>query len=156
MSTELLIFESLKLAAQLVGALFIAWLTVQWALGRYKREKTWERRLGAYADLITAMSELVRLNRTLFADEIASRQIFDQDAKARLERYQAARLKVEEAFSVGLLLLPDDALNVLSKFQVNWLNEAFRHDVQEDIEASAEALKECLAGLIKLGRNDLL
>ena len=39
------LFQTIKMAAQLVGALLIAGVAVKWALERYKKEKSWEERL---------------------------------------------------------------------------------------------------------------
>jgi hypothetical protein len=47
--------DIVKLAIQFIGALVVARLTVQWALGRFKREKKWEREVTALADVVGAL-----------------------------------------------------------------------------------------------------
>ena len=54
--------EIARAMATFVGALLISWLTVRWALDRFKREKRWEREAAAYADVIAAIADLVRWN----------------------------------------------------------------------------------------------
>jgi hypothetical protein len=38
------LWEVIKLIIQFIGALLIARLTVQWAMGRFKSEKNWDAR----------------------------------------------------------------------------------------------------------------
>lgn len=44
---QVVFLEIAKLLAPLAGSLLVAWFAVFWALGRFKREKLWERRLEA-------------------------------------------------------------------------------------------------------------
>jgi hypothetical protein len=50
-----------KLVIGVIGPAVIAWLTVQLSLGRFYRERWWERRLAAYTAIIEALYDMRRL-----------------------------------------------------------------------------------------------
>jgi hypothetical protein len=69
MSLQQIVFEFCKVGLQGATTAFVAWFAVRWELARFKVEKTWERRLGAYADVICALDEK-RLIQGRWADEL--------------------------------------------------------------------------------------
>lgn len=102
------LFETIKLLAQLGGALLIAWLAVRWALGRYKREKAWDRRLQAFADLVQVLGDMISI-QLRWIHELETHGSFSEEYSAKLsERYQSARFRLDEARSNAMLLLPDE------------------------------------------------
>jgi hypothetical protein len=93
------VFEITKLIAQLGGALLIAWLAVQWALNRFKSEKTWERGITAFADTVSALREMNRVYG-IWLDHYFKQIDFGEKGNARLtERLQQAMRKFGEASS---------------------------------------------------------
>jgi hypothetical protein len=108
-------FELGKICLQAIGAMGIAWLAVRWALSRYKSEKTWERRLAAYADVVSALSEM-RLVVGRWIDELESGDHVSGKSKAELqERYQGGRRRFDDALAVARLLLPKETSSALSE-----------------------------------------
>lgn len=99
-------FEAVKLALQFGGALFIAWKAVRWAQARYQKEKHWERRLGAYSDLTTALGTLLSVLAEWEDQEITQRKPRGTTNEELAGSYWAARKKLEEAHSTAMLLLP--------------------------------------------------
>src|SRR5690606_19784644 len=94
-----IIFEALKLLLQFAGALFITWRAVKWALRRYKDEKHWERRLGAYSDLTTALGTLLNVLGEWEDQEITDRGPRGTTQEELRSAYWGARKKLEEAHS---------------------------------------------------------
>ena len=145
--------EFLKLALQLAGALIIARLAVNWALDRYKREKLWERRLASYADVVSALEEMIRINAEWYEEAITRRD--QEKADEREQRYKAAKLKLNEVSAVGQLLLPPRAVVVLNLLE-NDMRLRPRHKTYEDaLDWQGDILDKALTSLIDIGRDDL-
>lgn len=107
--------ETIKLAAQLGGALFIARLTVRWALGRFKSEKTWERELAAMVDLVRNLAEVRRLafiHRGQVGSSIPPAEDFTQDLLERARQLHADRESLSAAVR---LMMPRDVGPVVDR-----------------------------------------
>ena len=105
--------ELVKALLQGVIALAITYLAVRWALTRYKTEKTWERRLTAYADIVSALSEM-RLVAGRSADDIEGMGEHGETTDAELvRRYRAARRNFEGASALAHLLLPEKTASLM-------------------------------------------
>jgi hypothetical protein len=99
-------WELAKLGAQFVGALIITWCAVKWALRRFQREKAWERRFNAYADALTAISDM-RLLAGMELDDIESHRDISEELRAdRAGRYRLAKRQLEQVVAVSGLLFP--------------------------------------------------
>jgi hypothetical protein len=64
------LWEVIKLIVQFSGALIIARLTVQWALGRFKTEKSWERQTTAFAEILASLRETIRVLDKWIGEEL--------------------------------------------------------------------------------------
>jgi hypothetical protein len=109
MNIDTQLWDLIKLALSLGGALMLAWLTVGWALKRFQREKTWERRFNAYVDAITAMSEMRAVIGDRIDDIEFDRDPTDEMKKERTERYRMASRQLDKVIAVSGLLLKSDA-----------------------------------------------
>lgn len=108
------LWDVFKLVASFVGALAITWLAVRWALRRFQREKSWERRFNAYVDAITAMSEM-RLIVGLDIDDIEHhREHADEVSEDRRERYRRAKRQLEQVEAIAALLFPPQVTSRLA------------------------------------------
>ena len=105
MSLDVWIFEGVKLAAQLIGALGAAWLAVRWALHRYKREQIWTRQLAAYSDALTALGAMQRTLSAWYDDSLLHRKVDEDFDSKRRERYAEAMRQLIYVETVSLLLL---------------------------------------------------
>lgn len=107
-------FEFLKLALQLIGAASIAWLTVNLALRRFKKEKSWERQIDAYLGIIRSLSDLRAVNeRELREMELHADSSEEESAEQRAI-YKSAKAKLNDYISIGSLVLPDREVMELS------------------------------------------
>ena len=147
--------EAVKLALQFSGALVIARLTVKWALGRYKSEKTWERRLSAYVDAIASVAEMERLV-SMWLDRAYRRGEVADDERAREgAEYRSARRKLDEGTSAARLLLPGVTSDIFSTLELD-LDKASNAEFLEDhLESQLTALLKAKEALISNGQNTL-
>lgn len=154
MAWEQIAFELVKLALQAAGAIVVARLAVMWALSRYKEEKTWERQLTAYADVLAALGDM-RLIVGKWADEIEGATNYtDEYKKMHTERYKAAKRKFEEALAVASLILPKQTYNLLWKLDRDI--EAITYDNMWDAYNKEYSLiDDALSELIGQGRESL-
>ncbi|RWX74434.1 hypothetical protein EPK99_24945 [Neorhizobium lilium] len=109
-------FEVLKLGTQFVGAVLVARLTVSWALGRHKTEKTWERKEAAFSEILNA---LLSMERALTIVQEGPQSYIDFE-KAKLREaaeneLSAARTSYQQAISTAYLLLPDKVAKAMIK-----------------------------------------
>lgn len=155
MTVDQVVFEAIKLSAQFIGALVVARLAVNWALRRYKSEKTWERRLAAYVDAVAALSEM-RLVVGRWMDEIENRRepSVEVTAKQR-DRYQSARRRLEERMAAALMLLPGETADLLSGLGRKIEKAHQGEDEHTDLDAEYVVLSGTLSSVIELGRANL-
>src|SRR5690348_2043032 len=104
---------------QLGGALIVAWVTVRWALRRYKSEKTWERRLAAYVEAAMAIGEMRTIVGRWFDQAIEFRELSEELQSLQRERFQAAKRRLDESEAIALLLLPTETSTLLSSLRKN-------------------------------------
>ena len=145
--------EFLKLCVQLAGALIIARFTVNWALDRYKREKLWERRLASYADVVSAIGEMLRINADWYHEAITLRN--SAKADEREQRYKEAKRKLDEVRAVGQLLLPPRAVTVLNVLDNDLRLRPHHETFEGHLDFERENLEEALGKFIDIGREDL-
>ena len=154
MTVDQIIFEVGKLGLQSLGAAIIAWLAVRWALARFKVEKTWERRLAAYADVISALSEM-RLVLGRQSDEIEQIQKYSEKYQIELkERYGNARRQFENSVATAQLILPDETAKLLCKLDHD-LETTRGSDPHEDINLIYSLIDDALVALVQHGQKSL-
>lgn len=154
MTWEQMVFELVKLAIQAAGAIFVARLAVRWALNRYKEEKTWERQLAAYADVIAALGDM-RLIVGRWADETEGATTYTDEYKnLHKDRYRAAKRKFEEALAVASLILPKDTHSLLHKLDMD-IEKITYDDIWDAYNQEYSLIDDALAELTTQGRDAL-
>lgn len=150
-----IVFEAIKLLLQFGGALLIAYWTVGWALKRYKAEKTWERRLTAYVDAVTAMSEMLQVVGRWIDEEVQRREPSEEWSTAQRQRYQAARRRLDEGIATALLLLPSDTAKVLTDLGKDLEKDKDNPNYYEVLDTEYGVLQRALQTVIEQGRKTL-
>lgn len=149
--------EILKLAAQLVGALGVSWLTVRWALGRYKSEKMWERESAAIADLVGALGEIEGALRFWIRLELHRTQYTEEWLEYRSKRYRSVRERFDAVHAVASLMLPEDLAAQVSAFAALMDEELEDHEYFVGrYEAQIAALVPLRANVVAYGKRRLL
>jgi hypothetical protein len=155
MSHGQIIFEVAKLAAQFVGALAIAWLTVRWALTRYKSERTWERKLSAYADAVASITEMQAVVGEWFDEAVEDREATEDQQAFQQQRFQTARRRLDESIAAALLLLPKEAADLLHKLKRDLEATRQANTLEQHLDDQYGILQKARAALIDQGRETL-
>lgn len=152
---ETWMFEALKLIFQFVGALAIAWFAVKWALRRYKLEKSWEKRLQAYIDVVIAIGEMQNIQR-YWMQEFDEDVSWTREQKEELSRrYAAAFNKLEEARAMATLLLPNDTASTIV-WIFSALDQLPEHDMpDEQCYNTLQILSKGMESVLQQGRKSL-
>ena len=146
-------FELAKLTLQALGAIFVARLAVRWALSRYKEEKTWERRLAAYAEVVAALSEM-RFIVGKWIDEIEGHSRNDPTQDSYSERYKNAIRKFEEGTAISSLILESETRGTLTKLE-NDLDNVNDPDPYDGYSSMYSLIDDALVELTAQGRASL-
>jgi len=148
-------FEAAKLLLQFAGALFIARRTVDWALGRYKSEKTWERRLGAYVDAVSSVAEMERLVGTWLERAYRRGDVSEEFRDIEGAEYRAARRKLDEGTSAARLLLHGTTSKILSELEDELQSARDATMWEEHLDMELGALRKAKNSLIANGQRVL-
>jgi hypothetical protein len=144
--------EVAKLVAQLGGALLIAWLTVRWALGRYKSEKMWERRTTALFDLLTAISEVHRVNSEWLQQELLRHDYAEHYSERLTSAFWSGKQRIDEIASITDILLPE-AREAIATLRAELDKDRPVDDsYQEMLEQRIAALAKARDSLVSIGR----
>jgi hypothetical protein len=140
-----------KLILQLLGAVFIAWFTVQLALRRFKSEKGWERQTSTLADLLIAIDEMHRLNDIrLTAEE--NRAIVCLPHEYELPGiYGKALSDFEKGAALAAVLLPPNINAIVTQLRTA-LTTRKGENWYEVFDARGAALQKAREKLIEAGR----
>ncbi|MDG6079736.1 hypothetical protein E3U23_11105 [Erythrobacter litoralis] len=149
-------FEIVRLIAQLVGALLIAWLAVRWALSRYKSEKVWERSLEAYSEILSLLVEI----RGIDHDRLTMLQEADvyaghPQASEFHSRLSDVQPRLQKAVAKGRLLLPERAQAILIELSAEFDRQRSSSDLEHLLNARYVAVGKAMTALIDFGRGDL-
>jgi hypothetical protein len=155
MTNELIIIELAKLTLQLLGALIVARLAVKWALNRYKSERTWERQLSAYADAVTAVSEMRLVVGRWLDDEMEDKSDSEERKAEHEQRYRLARRRLEEGLAAAVLILPNRTADGLKQLMIDIDNAPRAETYFDHLEGQYSLLNQASNKLIEQGRLNL-
>ena len=147
--------EIAKLALQFLGALAVARVAVTWALARYKSEKMWERRLAAYIDAISALSEMRLVLGHWFDEAITDREPTPEEAANQQARFMSAKRRVEDGIATARLLLPAKTASQLATFEREFERAKRGETWEEDLDNQIGVVSATLNLLIEQGRVSL-
>jgi hypothetical protein len=145
-------WEVPKLVLQLLGAAFIAWLTVRLALRRFKSEKTWERQISTLADLLVAIEEMHRIAEFRLNAEIEHREIREEQQNDLGTSYGNAMSDFEKGAAMAAVLLPPNIYGIVK--QLHTTLATYEPDSLFDLyETKGFALEKAREQLIEAGRK---
>ncbi|MBY5374597.1 hypothetical protein ELG72_28055 (plasmid) [Rhizobium leguminosarum] len=108
--------ELAKFIIQFIGALLIAKLTVNWALDRFKSEKFWERRLSAYGEIISSLTEIRSALDERIDDFKEEPELTPEDEERIAQRAHKAMIRLGDIHATAALLLPRETELTLTRF----------------------------------------
>lgn len=128
----------------LMTTLLAAFLSAKWAVDRVYREKWWERKEKAYADIIEALHDMIRYC-DLMADEYLERQEHPMK-KEFSDKHKEAYWKIQKSTDIGAFVISKDAAAILHKLRqrprLNWEDNPPWDIYEEDAKYYRQALSD--------------
>ena len=147
-------WEVFRILLGLCTAAGVAWLTTRLALGRYKKEKLWERRFEAYADVVASLGEM-RLIWGRWGDDMEGLRSYSDETKSAFnDEYRSAKRRFEQTVAVAQLILPQESATTLDKL-ARQLEADDGLDPFEAINAQYGLIDDALGVLVVQGRIEL-
>ncbi len=144
-----------KIAPGVVAALVASWVTVRLALGRFKEEAIWQRKLDAYTRILDAL-HVCRLRSERLAREATEGVQFSDDYKEEMrKKYSVATAELHRVIDTGLLILPQAVTSHLAEVMTPRYTDWKEMSPYEFWETEEHQMKKALEALIKTGRADL-
>jgi hypothetical protein len=143
--------ELIKLALQLLAGLFVAWVTVQLALRRFKSERRWERQTSTLADLLIAIDQLEHLNDIWYEAEIERRELSEERQREMSADNAKAMRDLEKSAAVAAVLLPSDIFAIVQQLRTDLRSKVDSYF--DRLETDGAALQKAREILIKAGRK---
>lgn len=154
MITEILDLTG-KIAPGVIAALVASWVTVRLALGRFKKEALWQRKLDAYTRILDAL-HVCRLRSEQLERELSEgSKLSSEQQKDMDQKYSSARSELQRVIDSGSLILPSKATALFAEVMrpryIDW-QEMPPHEFWESEEYQ---MKKALESLTTVGRADL-
>jgi hypothetical protein len=144
-----LVAPTLTAAASFLGA----WLATQFALRRFYREKTWERKTAAYSVIFEALFDMARWHDQHLTAYFRQREIGEPEATDLRKEYQRGKLTLQRRLASEVWLLPDECKarvdRMLRKLDVE------PNDWFEMLENNLGEIKSTTDDLTRMVRADL-
>lgn len=113
-----------EILSGLAIAVVTAWVTVRLSLKRFRSERLWERKYDAYAEILNALSQQLRL-ATYLAKDLTGTAGQSKRGQRLREGHEQAAARLSNAAAVGGFILPgrvaeridrlfDDRMNLVS------------------------------------------
>jgi hypothetical protein len=147
----------LTMLGTLIVAAITARLTVGLALGRFKQERLWDKRLQIYSDLVEALSEMYRTDSILHdfeqeypRNDSPDRQKYEQEV---VDRFKKAKQQVESTAATAKLILTPEVEAVLDEYFSDIQNARNADTYTEHLEMELYGIRKARDAILELGRK---
>lgn len=141
-------------ATALVVALLSAWVTVQLAYRRFRKEKWWERKFDTYDRVIDALYRTKEVWDNDLTAAARGSNLSEEEQESQFAQYDHAKRDIERAVALGEYVLGTAARIRLKEYRRR-ITRTAGEDWLQSLLDSADATSECLDDLIQLARQDL-
>lgn len=139
----------------IVIATVSSWITVHMSLGRFRREKWWERKVAAYERIIDALHASKADAEAWLAASYEYKE-FQKDQQQEIEkRARLAHMEIVKAIDVGEFVLCGAAHSRLVQYRKESREEEDNEDVSVHVQTYVAATDRCIADLIAIAKKDL-
>lgn len=145
--------ELMKLAAQLIGAIVVAKLAVQWALERFKSEKSWERQVAALTDVVAAMGAMTRCAKRWLNDYYQDGQPTKAREAELMKIYRDGELLLQQVSATARLILPKVLADHIANTEESLETTTDVPNYEEWLLLELEILETSIDDLIAMGRS---
>lgn len=150
MNTGVTIFTGVIIAAA------SSWITLQLALRRFRFERWWDLKQKAYQNVIEALYKMALCSERELDRVVGTKDISDEEDKLLSQDWKEASSEIRRARDVGSLLLSEDALRRLEKYEHDCrIERKAETSYFEELEAYCCAVNTCFADLKRIAKQDL-
>jgi hypothetical protein len=136
-----------------VAVLFGGWITAQFALGRFRKEKVWERKTAAYTVIFDALYEMTTVNEEHYDAEITKRDVLQERVEELHVIYRKAQETLLRRLASEAWLIPEACAERIAVLMKELRSQ--RESWFEELDADGAALARATRDLRELVRNDL-
>ena len=145
----------LKVLSGIAIAAISSWITVQLSKHKFRSERWWEKKVGAYERVIEAFHNSKKFDAEhMSAEERGSEVGEARDAELRLLA-KAARDEILKASDIGSFVLSEDALKILAKYGAESKNMPRQNTWYEHLDLSSSIVNRYMKEFIKEAHRDL-
>ena len=142
-------------ASGLVIGLITAVVSVRLALGRFQRERLWDRKLQAYSEIFQALFHIKAYTTRILA-QIEEGTQFDKEYMSELgSQATAGYNEIRKAVVMGTLVLGEDAVQRLQSLENDFDDPHYNMDIHDEASADLEAATKAIAALRPIAKKDL-
>ncbi len=124
-------------------------------LARFARQRWWERKVQAYADIIEALADLVYYYEEHYDAELEHQEMSDAHKNQVTEHWKRGYAAVKKATAVGAFLISSDAEAAL---QTMWREKGkgvHPNDFFGLVQSDYVAGRHCLKAIVEAAKIDL-
>lgn len=147
----------MALIPALVVSIISPYITVKLSMKRFYSQKWWERKAGAYSDIIESLS-LLKFSLSEWLTELEDgRSYIDEYQKKLREYYSKSREHIHKVAATGSYIVSEDTTKVLT----NLLREFDKNDpgpqgdYYKTLEKDYKAVRDCIEEINKFAKIDL-
>jgi len=144
-----------KVAPGILAAVVASWVTVHLALGRFKKEALWQRKLDAYTRILDALHVCRMRSEQLVREALEGVKLAGEQQAEMRKKYSAASAELHRVIDTGLLLLPEEVTAHLAEVMKPRYTDWHEMPPHEFWETKEYQMKKALEALIRVGRKDL-
>ena len=144
-----------QLGVGIVIAGVSAYVTVRLALGRFRDEQWWSRRVDAYTAIIEAIYKMKQCDEAYMREYVHRREMSEKSREEVSRKSIDAYNEIKKAVDTGGFLLSDGAVAVLDEMQKSIAEVNNGEDYFSYLETSIEAAETCLGKLPQIAKDHL-
>jgi hypothetical protein len=132
---------------------FGGWIAAQFALGRFRKEKVWERKTAAYTVMFEALHDMMEWFNRHLTEQYELREISDEERTRFALEYRKAREILTRRIASEAWLLPRECIRRIR--EMNRTLDRTHESLREDIDSGYEAVGSGTYDLGNIVRRDL-
>lgn len=132
-----------------------AFLGSLWAVRRFYKQKTWERRERAYEEIVNALYDVIQYCAVQKEDYGQGTGLSEDKERELQSKYYSATSSLSKATDVGSFYISDNAYNVLTALRGRETLNPNEEPWFEIFESEYQEHKKALNKLMEIAKKDL-
>jgi hypothetical protein len=140
----------------IIVAIVTAWVTVRLSIKQFKSQRLWELRLEAYSNIINALYHFKEPYEKELEESAELIRLTDNERMELSENAKKARNDIDKTISIGILLLSQETVSILTEFRTKLNNvSSYSGDWLKEYGEIINLTNNCINTLIGQGKIDL-